>query len=293
MTAQRTEVHLIGWPVEHSLSPAMHTAAFRALGLDWRYTLRPVAPGQVEPAIAALRVAGCRGANVTVPHKSAVLAHLDALSDEAQAIGAVNTIVRHGSRLSGHNTDAAGFLAALHAAGFDPARRRALLLGAGGGARAVAYALARSGCAVTLYNRSPERAAHLARDLLPAALGAPVAALPPGIRLAALDPAAFDLLVNATPVGMWPHIQASPWPESLPIPAHWLVCDLVYRPRATRLLWQARRSGARALGGLEMLVHQGARALELWTGRPPPLEVMRAAAQDALEDAAPKRKEAS
>lgn len=276
-------VGLIGWPVEHSVSPAMHNAAFEALGLCWRYVLLPTLPGQVKATLAQLKAQDYRGANVTVPHKQAVMPHLDEITDAARAIGAVNTIVAQKGRVSGHNTDGDGFLAALREAGFEPAGRRALVLGAGGAARAVVHALAQAGCAVAIHNRTVRRAAELAHHMQDTGLRAPVTWVPITATLAGLELADFDLLVNATPVGMWPQTDASPWPETLPLPSHWTVFDLVYNPVETRLLAQARVFGAAAVGGLEMLVRQGALALELWTGEPAPVSVMRAAAQEALK----------
>jgi shikimate dehydrogenase len=267
-------VCLIGWPVEHSVSPAMHNAAFGALDLPWRYTLLPAPPGEVRAALARLKAQGYRGANVTVPHKQAVMPHLDEIAGAARAVGAVNTIVARRGRLVGHNTDAGGFLAALREGGFEPAGKHALVLGAGGAARAVIYALTQTGCAVAVHNRTARRAAELIRTLdVPARLVD---------DLAEIESEAFDLLVNATSVGMAPHVDASPWPAALPLPARWTVYDLVYNPAETRLLARARAAGATAIGGLGMLVHQGALAFELWTGHPPPVEVMRAAAQNAL-----------
>jgi len=276
-------VGLIGWPVEHSVSPAMHNAAFDALGLHWRYALLPTPPGRVKAALTNLKAQGYRGANVTVPHKQVVMPHLDEITGAARDIGAVNTIVVEEGRLIGHNTDGDGFLAALREAGFAPAGRRALVLGAGGAARAVVYALAQAGCAVTIHNRTVRRAAQLAHHIQRVGVRAPVTWVPVTTTLADLDLAIFDLLVNATPVGMWPHTDTSPWPETLPLPSHWTVFDLVYNPAETRLLVQARAAVAPAVSGLGMLVHQGALAFARWTGHSPPIEVMRVAAGDALK----------
>ena len=271
-------VGLIGWPVEHSVSPAIHNAAFEALGLPWRYALIPTAPDRLEQELANLRSGGFRGANVTVPHKQSVIPYLDEISEAARAIGAVNTIVAEDGRLKGYNTDADGFWRALREVGYEPAGKSALVLGAGGAARAVVYALARGGCRVAIWNRRAERASSLALDMRRANVTLSVVA-----RLSDLELAAVDLLVNTTPVGMWPHADASPWPEALPMPEHWLVFDLVYNPVETRLLAQAKAAGARAIGGLAMLVHQGALAFELWTGQSPPTDVMLAAAAESLK----------
>jgi len=276
-------VGLMGWPVEHSLSPAMHNAAFAALGMDWEYVLLPVPPGEVEATVRALAARGFRGANVTVPHKEAVIPYLSRITEAAHAIGAVNTIiVEEDGSLTGENTDWTGFLAALEEAGFRPGGQRALLLGAGGAARAVAYALARAGARVIILNRTPERAEALVRDLAP---GVPAGSL----QIGPLEPDTLawearqaSLLVNATSVGMWPRTEESPWPDGLPMPSHLVVFDLVYNPLETKLLRQAREAGARTVDGLGMLVHQGARAFTCWVGRPAPVEVMRAACYDAL-----------
>ena len=279
--AQR--VGLIGWPVEHSLSPAMHNAAFKALGLGWQYELLPIPPGQLDAALADLRAGRFRGVNVTVPHKSAVMAFLDEIDDTAQRIGAVNTIMVQGKRWIGHNTDAAGFVRALREAGLEPFGRRALLLGAGGAARAVAYALAQAGCAVAINNRTKMRAAELVHDLQGLGLNSPVVWVPDKAALEELDLACFDLLVNATAAGMWPNGEDTPWPGGLAMPSHWTVFDLVYNPLETSLLRQARQAGANTIDGLGMLVWQGALAFALWTGHEPPADLMRVAALESLE----------
>ena len=272
----------MGWPVDHSVSPAMHNAAFEALGLDWRYSLLPTPPGEVRSNLTKLKALGFRGLNVTVPHKQAVMPHLDEITDAASAIGAVNTIVRQGHMLNGHKTDGDGFLATLLDAGFEPAGQRALLLGAGGGARAVVYTLARAGCAVTIHNRTAEKARRLSLEVGELDLLSPVSYAPGGMALTDLDLSAFDLLINATAVGMWPQADASPWPDAVALPAHWTVYDLVYNPQETRLLSRARAVGATPIGGLGMLVQQGALAFELWTGQKPPIGIMHTAAQKAL-----------
>ena len=270
-------VGLIGWPVEHSVSPAMHNAAFEELNLPWRYSLLPTPPEGVEARLASLRSGGYRGANVTVPHKQAVMAHLDEVSAEARAIGAVNTILVHGDRLIGHNTDGNGFLYALAEGGLQPRGKRALILGAGGGARSVVYALTREGCTVAIHNRTAQRARDLARDLQLADSQASIVA-----DLKELDLDRFDLLVNTTSLGMWPRTDSSPWPAPLPIPARWTVFDLVYNPTETRLLAQARAAGATTIGGLGMLLHQGILAFKMWTGQAPSMKTMRLAAEQAL-----------
>ncbi|MGC9333775.1 MAG: shikimate dehydrogenase [Anaerolineae bacterium] len=276
-------VGLIGWPVEHSASPAMHNAAFERLGLDWLYVLLPAEPGNLQAVVDALRQEPFRGANVTVPHKQAIMAYLDGVTEAVRGIGAVNTIIADRGRLTGHNTDGDGFLAALREAGFEPAGRQALVLGAGGAARSVVCALASEGCAVTIHNRSIARARQLVEEMQHLGLEGPITWVQGEVGLARLDLGAFELLVNATSAGMWPRTDASPWPGGLVLPSHWTVFDLVYNPAETRLLARARSAGAKAVGGLEMLVHQGALAFALWTGQDAPVEVMRAAARQAIE----------
>ncbi len=275
---------LLAYPAGHSLSPAMHNAAFEALRIDAAYQALEVAPALLPEAVALLRQADCYGANVTIPHKLAVIPCLDLLTDDAKAIGAVNTIVNQDGRLLGHNTDAAGFLRALREdGGFQPAGKDALLLGAGGAARAVAYALLKAGAArLDVYNRSEGKARALAQNF--ATLGE-MQALEPGDLAARV--LACGLLVNATSVGMR---RGGFDPDESPLPAGVLpekgfVCDLVYRPARTRLLREAESVGLRTQNGLPMLAYQGAEALERWTGRVAPVAVMIAAAQDALAQA--------
>ncbi len=264
-------VGLIGWPVEHSLSPALHNAVFEHLGLNWCYLPLPVPPNQVAAAVRGLLALGFRGANVTVPHKQAVLPFLDEIGSAARAIGAVNTIVIEDGRLLGHNTDGEGFLAAVREANFEPAGKQALVLGAGGAARAVVYTLAQAACAVTIHNRTAERGDALVKEMRDLN---PTAEIGHAARLTKLDLASFDLLVNTTPVGMWPHVDKSPWPSQMVLPAHWTVYDLVYNPLKTRLLQQAKAAGARPVDGLGMLIWQGALAFELWTGQSAPKDLM-------------------
>ncbi|MBX5443001.1 MAG: shikimate dehydrogenase [Solirubrobacteraceae bacterium] len=259
--AAPTRLGVIGWPVRHSRSPAMQNAALAALGLDgWRYQHLPLPPGLVAETIRALPGAGFLGANVTVPHKEVALAVADEATDAARAIGAANTLTFRDGRILADNTDAPGLIDALPAP-LDGAD--ALVLGAGGSARAAAYALREAGAgAVLVHNRTPERAQRLADDL-----GDGVAAT------ATLPPAA--VLVNCTTVGLHD-------PDASPIDLEALdrygaVVDLVYRDGGTALVRAARAAGLPTVDGLEILVRQGARSLEIWTGRPAPVEVMRAA----------------
>lgn len=266
---------LIGHPLGHSLSPVFHNAAFRAAGIDATYNLADVLPGDLAATVAALRARDVYGANVTVPYKQDVLPFLDALSDEARALGAVNTIVNDDGRLTGLNTDVPGFAADLRAQGIAIEGRQIVLLGAGGAARGVAAALAGMGVGrLVIANRTPERASAIRRQY-------PAIATATGIArrdLAALLPDTA-LLINATSAGL--HGDETPIAaDTLDLlPPTAAVYDLIYRP--TALLRAAQRRGLRAVDGLGMLVHQGALAWEAWTGRAAPLDVMWQAARDA------------
>jgi shikimate dehydrogenase len=267
-------VGVIGWPVQHSLSPAIHNAAFAALGLDWVYVPLPVPPGSVRQATGGLVGLGLRGANVTMPHKTECAELADELSDDARRLRAVNTLVVAGDRLQGHNTDAPGFDRFLRQdAGFDPRGRSALVFGAGGVARAVALALARAGAAeLSVAVREASRASDLRAAV--DGTGLPVDVVP-------IDEATAvraDLVVNATPLGA-DGTTAPPIPLLDP---GVLVVDLLYRPAVTPLQAEARNAGAEAFGGLGLLLHQAALSFELWTGTPAPLDVMSAAALAAL-----------
>jgi len=261
---------IVGRPVAHSVSPAMHNAAFRAAGLDAVYL--PLAAADIDDFVACARAFGLRGANVTIPFKVAMAGRVDRLSEPASRIGAVNTIrVEDDGGWTGGNTDANGFLEPL--ANVPLAGRRASLLGAGGAARAVAVALAGRGARVTVHARDRRRAeevAALAQGL--------VGGWPPG-------PGDWDLLVNCTPVGMHPHDEETPLPARLL--GRGLVYDLVYNPVRTRLLQEAARAGCRTISGLAMLIGQAREAFEWWTGRRPPVDVMREAALARLGGLAP------
>lgn len=263
---------VVGWPVAHSLSPAMHNAAFQALGLDWVYAPFAVPPERLADAVRGLAALGFVGANFTIPHKQTVMDLVDEVSPAARAIGAANTLV-FGDRTTADNTDWSGFLRSLRDVGCDPAGQRCLVLGAGGAARAVVYALASVGADIVVLNRSVERSAALLADLDQLFPAARLQSLP---LVALADEAAAHpyLVVNTTSLGMVPRVETSPWPSDVPIPADTTVYDLVYNPLATRFLREAKASGARAVDGLGMLVHQGAIAFETWTGVAAPTDVM-------------------
>ncbi len=278
---------VIGYPVSHSLSPAMHNAAFEAVGLPWVYAAFEVPVGKAEEAVGAMRVLGLEGLSVTVPHKQAVVAAIDSLSDTASVTGAVNTVFWDSRResLVGDNTDVYGFREGLRTSlGIDLEGRRVLVLGAGGAARAVVWAAVKAGAAsVTVAARRPSQAASLVSrltDSIPPGAGAPrlsaVSATQGALGEVAAD---SDLLVNTTPVGSDG--------EGMPIQVEAIhrglfVYDLIYYPPRTPLVEVGARKGAGAAGGLEMLVHQGALQFRIWTGLEAPVEVMREAAHVAI-----------
>jgi len=275
-------VGVMGWPVGHSVSPPMHNAAFRHLGLDWAYVPLPVLPAEMPEAVSGLRALGFVGANATVPHKRMLYDLVDELTPAARAIGAANTLYIRSEGLLGHNTDAAGFSRALREADMPPEGCHALVLGAGGAARAVVYALASSAASVTILNRTPKKAEALAHAMSFEASAYIEAGSLDRETLARLS-AHVDLVVNTTPLGMWPHVERSPWPEELLFPREASCYDLVYNPRRTQLLRQAQLAGAAISDGLGMLVHQGAEAFELWTQKRAPVDIMRAACEAVLE----------
>ena len=286
-------IGIIGYPIRHSISPVFQQVALDACGIDARFEAWEVEPSALPDFISGLRSPDTLGINVTVPHKEAVIPLLDHIDDWASAAGAVNTIVNESGKLSGHNTDGSGFLRALEGHGhFSPHGRRALILGAGGSAKAVALALARSGvAAITIANRTLERAQRLAEMVEKHGAadsrngGLAVEAIPLLAQSDKLERVAADsdLLVNCTSMGMkhGPDEGGSPLPSRL-IPSRALVYDLVYNPPMTPLLREATKSGASTLGGLPMLVYQGAAAFEFWTGKKAPVEAMLRAAEAAL-----------
>lgn len=273
MITGRTRVAgVVGWPVAHSLSPAMHNAAFQALGLDWVYAPFAVPPERLADAVRGLAALGFAGANITIPHKQAALALADEVTPAARAIGAANTLVFHDHILA-DNTDWTGFLRALRDVGCDPSGQRALVLGAGGAARSIVYALGSVGAEVGVFNRSLARADELTSDLAGVFPGGWLRAYPMD-ALADVARSGATLIVNTTSLGMAPRVESSPWPDDTAIPAGATVYDLVYNPLATRFLREAKARGARAVDGLGMLVHQGAIAFQMWTGVEPPTDVM-------------------
>ncbi len=271
---------LIGWPVAHSLSPHIHQAAFQATRTYGEYKLYPVDPAAREtellPLLDRLRSGEIHGLNVTVPHKEYLAKMVDEVTPEAQAIGAVNTLYVKDGKLIGDNSDAPGFLNHLARLQMLPPHKKLswVILGAGGSARAVAYALASQGHSVAIAARRSEQSQQLADDLN----------LASGVltRLAWMEldyerissQVRPDGLVNTTPAGMHPLIEQSPWPEEIPLPEACRVYDLIYNPAETVLLHRARQTGHLAVNGLGMLIEQAAISFAIWTGHQPPRKVL-------------------
>lgn len=271
-------VGVIGWPIEHSLSPVIHNSAFAALGMDWVYVPLPVVPPQLPAALEGLWALGFAGANVTMPHKTRAAEVIEDLSKDARLLRSVNTIVVGPEGLSGHNSDALGFERFLREdAGFDPVGRTALVFGAGGGARACVLALSRGGLAsLAVAVREPSRAEDLRATLEGFGTRVRIVSFDEVLALKA------DLVVNATPLGV--HGESLP----LPTPTPGMVgVDLLYRPNTTPFQTALREAGGTVFGGLGLLLQQAAISFELWTGRAAPLSVMSAAALGELAEVGP------
>ncbi|HVO84990.1 MAG TPA: shikimate dehydrogenase [Syntrophobacteria bacterium] len=268
MIDQQTVLYgVVGWPIGHSLSPVMHNAAFAAAGLNAVYLAFAVR--DLAGCMAGVQALGIRGLSVTVPHKSAVIPHLDDLDERAREIGAVNTVVNRDGRLTGYNTDAAGALKALEER-ISLAGKRCLILGAGGAARAIAFALRDKVGALTVANRSPARGRALAQ-----ALGCSF------ISLDELHRVQADLLIQTTPVGMAPDDGACPVSEQI-LKEGMAVMDIIYNPLETKLLAMARSRGCVTITGLSMFIHQGAEQFRLWTGGEPSVQAMTRAVLEVL-----------
>lgn len=271
ITGKTKVTGIFGYPVEHTLSPAMHNAAFEALGLDYCYIPFTVHPDMLSAAVGAVRALNLRGVNITVPHKEKVIPMLDTIDDEASFIGAVNTIVSSDGQLKGYNTDGRGFMESLSESGISVKGRNVLIIGAGGAARAIGYYLAQDAKALYIYGRTPGRAKRLASDLKKVAES--VSSIP---DISPID--GFHVIINATPLGLKED-------DPLPLDAGLfckgqIVCDLIYRN--TRFLREASKSGCITLNGLGMLLWQGVLAFELWTGRKPDVTIMRKALMNAF-----------
>jgi shikimate dehydrogenase len=274
-------VGLFGQPVDENPTQAMIEAGFVAAGLDWRYLTIEVEPASLGDAMRGARAMGLHGFNCTIPHKVAVVEHLDRLGRSAALMGAVNCVVRRGDELVGENTDGAGFLEAVRQRR-DPAGARVVLLGAGGAARAIAVELALAGAAsITVVNRSAERGRELGTLLrgIEPQLVVRVEELGPGFRV----PGDADLVVNATSIGLFPDVEATVPLELEEVAGRALVADVIPNPPETRFLAAAADLGCETLDGLEMLVEQGRIGFELWTGVEPDIEAMREALRRAFE----------
>ncbi len=274
MNLRHELVGVFGDPIDENPTGVMLEPAFAAAGLQWRYELFRVPREDLAAAVAAARVLGFRGFNCTIPHKVAVLEHLDAVAEDAALMGAVNTVRREGNRFIGENTDGKGFLRSVRDdAGVDPNGKYVVFLGAGGAARAMCVELALAGAAnITIVNRSPERGAELAQLLsekTPAQ--AQYAPWMDEYRV----PEGTDILVNATSIGLYPNVDDTPAVDMSTIGPGLLVCDVIPNPPDTLFLRQAAARGARTLNGLGMLVYQGAIAFKLWTGVEPDVQVMK------------------
>ncbi len=265
------QLGLIGYPLGHSLSPKIHAAALKACGLDGTYSLFPIHPEDTQglkDLLARVRSGEITGLNITIPHKQNVIEFMDELTSTAKAIGAVNTIYMQGDKLIGDNTDAPGFLSDLKRVNKGisiQGNKTAVVLGAGGSARAVVYALVNNGWNVTIAARRLEQAQQLADSFTNYELH---------ITTFDLRPLTFDLIVNTTPLGMSPNIDASPLPENSVLSKNTFVYDLVYNPRETKLVHDARAQGLNASTGLGMLIEQAALAFETWTSHNPPRDVL-------------------
>lgn len=272
ISGKTTVCGIIGDPIEHSMSPVMHNAAFRRLGMDFVYVPFHVKKEALVRAIAGMRGLNIRGVNVTIPHKVAVIGLLDKIDPLAEKIGAVNTVVNDDGVLTGYNTDATGFFGALLENGVTVENKNVAIIGAGGVSRAVAFILGERGAKLTILNRDLKRAQDLGQRISELFGEVKALELNEGNLAAALAKA--DIVVNATSVGMHPHVNETPIPAKL-LRRGLTVCDLVYNPIETKLLKEAKAVGAPTIGGLDMLVWQGALAFEKWTGRKAPIALMK------------------
>ncbi len=274
---------LIGDPVEHTMSPVMHNAAFKKMKLDYIYIPFRVAPEQLAEAVAGLRALNVSGFNVTIPHKVSIIPLLDGLDPLAEKIGAVNTVVNRDGELRGYNTDAEGFLRALQEGGVEPGGKNIVVLGAGGASRAITYLLAEKNATLTILNRQLELDwAEVIAEIIKEDFGRLVRVLELCDKYLAEALEKADVLVNATSVGMSPADDESPVPAAL-LKQNLVVFDVVYNPIVTRLLREAEAAGAQTISGIDMLAWQGALAFEQWTGHTAPIALMRKEAIKILE----------
>lgn len=271
---------IIGDPIEHSLSPIIHNAAFNACSLDFVFVPFRVKREELKEAVAGIRALNMVGGCVTIPHKVAVMQYLDNIDPVAAEIGSVNTIVNNNGLLTGYNTDAPGFLQPLAGREIEFEGKNAVLLGAGGAARAVSFMLVNEGAKLTILNRTLDKAIELA-ERLKKSLRKDVVTLPMTAQNLEKSIAAADILVNTTSIGMLPDVNSTPVPAAL-LRRGMVVYDIIYNPRETRLTREAKEKGATVLNGEEMLAWQGALAFEKWTGQKAPIDIMIQALRKAL-----------
>lgn len=273
---------LVGHPIGHSLSQAMHGAAFDQLGLDHQYDLFDVIKEDLGLFMKNAKEKGMIGCNVTIPHKVEIIKYMDELSNEAELIGAVNTI-KFGKKVMGYNTDGIGCVRALNEAGIDLKDKRILLLGAGGAARAIGFQCTLEGASVSISNRESER--YMAEDLsleLEKKLKKPCPVITMDDKTIEKELKSSDILINSTPVGMNPNVDQSVIPEKI-IPKNIAVMDIVYNPIKTKLLKAAKKRGCKTVSGVGMLVHQGAESERIWLGVEPPVKLMYKVVEERLK----------
>jgi len=273
ITARTNVLCVIGHPIEHSMSPIMHNAALKGLSLDYVYVAFNILPNNLKKAVLGFKMFSIKGINVTIPYKESIIPYLDKIDPLAEKIGAVNTIKNEGKYLIGKNTDASGAKKALLDAGCEITGKKALILGAGGAAKAVSFAISEDLDAVYIANRTEKRAIKLAKDLTDKTT---IKAIGKNMSINTLKNLVndVDIIINTTPLGMYPNIEESPISEEI-LHSNLFVFDIVYNPLETRLLKEARRIGCKTLGGLDMFVNQGALAFEWWTGKKPNLNLMK------------------
>lgn len=273
ITARTNVLCVIGHPIEHSMSPIMHNAALKDLFLDYVYVAFNIPPNDLKKAVLGFKMFSIKGINVTIPHKEIIIPYLDEIDPLAEKIGAVNTIKNEGKYLIGKNTDASGAKKALLDAGCEITGKKALILGAGGAAKAVSFAISEDLDALYIANRTEKRAIKLAKDLTNKTT---IKAVGKNMSKNTLKNLVndVDILINTTPLGMNPDIEGSPISEEI-LHKNLFVFDIVYNPIETRLLKEASKIGCKTLGGLDMFVNQGALAFEWWTGKKPNLNLMK------------------
>jgi shikimate dehydrogenase len=276
ITAKAKKVGIICWPVGHSLSPVMHNTVFEALDMDWIYLPLGTKEGDLEDAIRGLKALSFEGCNISVPYKTEVIQYLDEVEETARLMNAVNTIKVADGKLIGSNTDAPGFIKHLTSEGVVPDGFNVLMIGGGGAARAALFGLSQFKINhVTVMDTVESQAVSLIQDLGAVYPANTVEYLPPTEEnFAKLSESGLDLVVNATPVGMSPIIDASPWPDAVALPEGAAFFDIVYNPQATKFLARAEAEGHKAISGLGMLVQQGVICFETWTGITPPVDLM-------------------